>query len=68
MTPLGRGVNRNKWDWYGFGNHNNVREKETTGNLHASTTVIKLVERVLWKLSDRTFLPTVILVLLWHND
>ena len=19
MTPLGRGVNRNKWDWYGFG-------------------------------------------------
>ena len=23
MTPLGRGVNRNRWDWYGFGNHNN---------------------------------------------
>ena len=23
MTPLGRGVNRNKWDWYGFGNLNN---------------------------------------------
>ena len=23
MTPLGRGVNRNKWDWYGFGKHNN---------------------------------------------
>ena len=23
MTPLGHGVNRNKWDWYGFGNDNN---------------------------------------------
>ena len=22
MTPLGRGVNRNRWDWYGFGNAN----------------------------------------------
>ena len=23
MTPLGRGVNRNHWDWYGFGSANN---------------------------------------------
>jgi len=23
MTPLGRGVNRNRWDWYGFGSANN---------------------------------------------
>lgn len=23
MTPLGRGVNRNRWDWYGFGSPDN---------------------------------------------
>ena len=23
MTPLGRGVNRNQWDWWGFGSANN---------------------------------------------
>ena len=23
MTPLGRGVNRDKWDWYGFGTPDN---------------------------------------------
>ena len=23
MTPLGRGVNRNQWDWWGFGVANN---------------------------------------------
>ena len=23
MTPLGRGVNRDRWDWYGFGTANN---------------------------------------------